>query len=353
MASLVERRKQLVLGGVFGLEPVTPGDTRPAAPFTGEHICYFLNLRCALSAFCEANPPKSAWIPSYLCGSLLDPFLHRQVPIRYYPVNSRLAVECTAWIDDVESGDLVIAIHYFGFTMTGFPAQDLAKKGAVILEDASQALFLPQQFVESSGILYSPRKFIGVPDGGVLVSRDPTGVEAISLAPPPSAWWRDAFAMVQKRRDFDLAGGQNEWFALFQKSEAEFPLGLYRASELSTMILLYGADYEAIRFQRRRNYQQLLDQLSRYAMFSELSDDTVPLGFPVRVDANRRQHILTRLYEHRIYAPVHWRLSGIVPESFQATHSVSQSILTLICDQRCTSDDMDRQASVFLQAVSD
>ena len=353
MASLVERRKQLVLGGVFGLEPVTPGDTRQTVPFAGEHTSYFLNLRCALSAFCEANPPRSAWVPSYLCGSLLDPFLNRRVPIRYYPVNSRLAIENTAWIDEVESGDLVIAIHYFGFTMTGFPAAALAEKGATIVEDASQALFLPQQFTESSGILYSPRKFIGVPDGGVLVSRDPTGVDAMSLAPPPSAWWRDAFAMVQKRRDFDLVGGRNEWFALFQKTESEFPLGLYRASELSTMILAYGADYEAIRSQRRKNYQRLFDRLSQYAMFSDLSDNTVPLGFPVQVDANRRQHILTRLYEHQIYAPVHWRLDGIVPESFQSAHTVSQSILTLICDQRCTLDDMDRQASVFLQAVND
>src|SRR3954447_13692310 len=194
MANSVERRKQIILGGAFGLETMASGDTASTPVFAGANTSYFLNLRCALSAFCEANPPRSVWLPSYLCSSLLDPFVKKRIPIRYYPVNSRLAVECDTWIDAVERGDLIIPIHYFGFPMAGFPAPALAQKGAIIVEDASPALFLPQQFPESSCILYSPRKFIGVPDSGVMVSRHPTGVEGMPLAPPPTAWWSDAFA---------------------------------------------------------------------------------------------------------------------------------------------------------------
>ncbi len=172
---------------MFGLEAGTGVETPP--PFSYANASYFLNLRCALSVFCEVNPPKSVWLPAYLCGSLLDPFVSRRIPIRYYGVDANLAVEADGWVDGIEQGDLAVPIHYFGFPMQGFPAALVASRGAMVVEDASQALFLPQQFPQSACILYSPRKFIGVPDGGIMVSRGVTGTEAVSLAAPPQDWW--------------------------------------------------------------------------------------------------------------------------------------------------------------------
>jgi dTDP-4-amino-4,6-dideoxygalactose transaminase len=340
-----------VLGGVFGLESVMPREAPVSPPFSDANTSYFLNLRCALSVFCDVNRPKSVWLPAHLCGDLLDPFVSKHIPIRYYGVDANLAVEADGWVDRIEQGDLVVPIHYFGFPMAGFPAARAASRGATIVEDASQALFLPQQFPQSSCIVYSPRKFMGVPDGGIMVSRRVTGTETVSLAAPPQRWWRGAFAAVQKRRDFDIAGGPNEWFPLFQRSESEFPLGSYRASELSTIVLSYGTDYEAIRLRRRENYSRLLERLSQYALFPDLGSDTVPVGFPVRVEEGGRDQVLQYLYAQRIYPPVHWRLDGVVPVSFENAYSVSRSTMTLICDQRYTLQDMDRQADQFLEAL--
>ncbi|MFL6464665.1 MAG: hypothetical protein ACJ73N_09690 [Bryobacteraceae bacterium] len=341
-----------VIGGVFGFECPALSNNGVSLPFAGAHdqVQYFLNFRCALKVLCDAQRPRAAWLPSYLCEALLRPFTHNQIPIHYYPVDSSLKTVNHDWIEELHPGDLVIVIHYFGFANSSFPAARVASKGALLVEDASQALFLPQQFSESACIVYSPRKFLPVPEMGVMASRSDTGTEAAMLAAPPDHWWKSAIAMMQKRRDFDLVGGNNEWFSLFQQVESQFPLGSYAPSDLSKMLLTCGTDYEHIRARRRENYFRLREKLEGYAMFSHMGENTIPLGFPVLVDPRRRDGILRRLYEKRIYPPVHWRINGIVPPEFCASHTVSNSIMTLICDQRYTLEDMDRQAWEFTRA---
>jgi hypothetical protein len=340
-----------VIGGVFGLACPNLGSDLISPPFAKANAQFFLNVRCALKVLCDIVRPRSAWLPSYLCGSLLEPLAHNHIPVRFYPVDSNLKLESCAWTDEIEPDDLVIAIHYFGFANREFPAWEVKQRGGILVEDASQALFLPQQFSESTCILYSPRKFFGVPDSGIVASAGPTGIEAAALEEPPTHWWKLAVATVQKRRDFDLTGGTNTWFSLFQRVESEFPLGSYAASGLSKMLVCCGTNYDIIRARRRENYRRLLDKLGDYALYPELPADAVPIGFPLRVDARVRDVVLQTLYEKKIYPPVHWRIDGIVPQAFGQSHALALTTMTLLCDQRYSPEDMDRQTREFLAAV--
>ena len=348
---MAARHHSGILGGVFALEPMSEATTMP---FGAGNVQYFLSVRCALTAVIEAHKPKTAWLPSYLCGDILTPFLHKKVAIRLYAIDARLRVPNRSWIGEIQPGDVVLAIHYFGFPNRGFPAAAAASQGAIIVEDASQALFLPQQFPESLGILYSPRKFLGVPDSGILVARGETGVESIKLQPPPLNWWREAVEVNVKRREFDLIGqpsGGNNWFAQFQRVESEFPVGLFRASDLSRAILS-SVDYDAIRTRRRANYAKLLELAGRQAVFPVLPPEIVPLGFPLRARGGLRDRILRQLHAARIFAPVHWPIQSIVPASFEESHKLSRRLITLVCDQRATVEDMEWQAGEFLASES-
>ncbi len=328
-----------ILGGAFGLEtPVSPS----SPPFSAANAQYFLNVRCALLALAQALRPRTAWLPSYLCPALLEPFQSSSVEVRHYGVDEHLRVSGCGWLNDVRPGDFVIVIHYFGVPHSSFPAGAAKRSGAYIIEDSSQALFLPQQFEESLCALYSPRKFLGVPDGGVMASKGATGTESLTLEPPPGGWWSSGLAMMLQRRDFDLTGQPSDWYSLFQRVESNFPLGLFRSSDLSRAILTCGVDYATIRTRRRANYQALLDRLGEYALFSEMPEQVVPLGFPVRIEAAARDGVLRLLHAKRVYAPVHWRTDGVAP---------SLSSLTLVCDQRYSPDDMALQAHEFKQAL--
>ncbi len=340
-----------ILGGVFGLESPCEGGESSRPPFLGRNTQYFLSVRCALIALIEARKPRSAWLPAYLCGTILTPFLQSKVAIRFYEIDDSLDVAETSWINQIQPGDLVLAIHYFGFPNPSFPSDQVTSRGAFLIEDASQALFLGQQFPESTCILYSPRKFLGVPDAGVMVSEGETGTESAELTAPPLEWWRSAVEMSLGRRDFDLTGQPNNWFAQFQNVESEFPIGLFRASDLSRM-LLSAVDYAAIRARRRANYAELLELLGEYAVFPELGPDVVPLGFPVRVNPGIRDYVLRHLHSVKIYSPMHWPVAGFLPPGFLGSRQQSLSLMTLLCDQRCSRGDMRRQAAEFLASVS-
>ena len=228
--------EQGIIGGLFGLEQPFMEKGNEGSPFAGSSTSYFLNARCAVYTVCRSIKPKTAWLPSYLCGSILDPFRNLNVSIRFYDAGPNFQSCTTDWTGDVEPEDLVLLIHYFGFPNTTFPAELLTCRGAVIIEDASQGLFVKQQYPESAFIVYSPRKFVGVPDGGLLTNQRNNDFDLGCLESPPAEWWKSALALTQMRREFDLLGRESQWFALFRHLDLRenFPLeGPYRSSDLA------------------------------------------------------------------------------------------------------------------------
>jgi dTDP-4-amino-4,6-dideoxygalactose transaminase len=93
-----------------------------------------------------------------------------------------------------------------------------------------------------------------------------------------------------------------------------------------------------VAIRRRANFRLLLDYLSPWAMAKQLPPDVVPLGFPIRVPD--RDALLKRLYAAQIYAPVHWPLGDTVPQEHEASWRLSESLLTVPCDQRIAPDRM-------------
>lgn len=341
-----------VLGGVFGLEAADNVARRIAPPFAGRLVTYLLNARCALFVVCQKLRPKTVWLPSYMCGALLDPFRALGLDVRYYDSQPD-SLDCAAtWVGQVRATDVVVVIHYFGFPNLTLPSAELASRGAVIIEDASQAFFAGPQYGASRFVVYSPRKFFGVPDGGVLVSVREDDVPNSPLSPPPEEWFERALTVSQMRQDFDRDDGGNRWFVLFREVEETFPLGPFRSSDLTRELLANGIDYESVRMSRRQNYQILAARLAKFALFPDLNEQAVPLGFPVCVEESKRDSILASLYEQHIYPPVHWRLEESVPSRFSDSHTLSRRILTLICDQRYTVSDMERQADAFVAAIN-
>jgi dTDP-4-amino-4,6-dideoxygalactose transaminase len=282
---------------------------------------------------------------------MIEPFRKAPADIRIYPVSARLTIEEDLWVGELRPDDLVIAIHYFGFELSSFPWQRVRATGATLLEDCAQALFKAPTDGRSYALVFSPRKFIGVPDGGILLGGPAASPRAKTLSSAPPDWWAQALEVSLLRRDFDLVGGENKWYPPFQRVEATFPVGAFRASELSISILERGVDYRGMAEVRRANYMTLLSDLRKYALFPALEQDCVPLGFPVVVPASRRESILNFLYARQIYPPVHWSLRDTVAQEFAKSHDLSARILTLIVDQRYREADMLRQRDCFLEAM--
>ncbi len=169
-------------------------------------------------------------------------------------------------------------------------------------------------FPRAACILYSPRKFLGVPDSGVLVSDARPEPSAAQLIEPPRGVVEFARSRCPlRRRSFDLTGQPDNWFDLFQRVESEFPVGPYRASDLSKTLLGRASTTKTIAAQRRANYWKLSNLLGDFALFPELPAGRGSFGLSGARAPDARDRILRRLHAQRIYAPVHWRIDDVVP----------------------------------------
>lgn len=339
-----------IVGGMFGLpEDISAvGNSKP--PFMQEPYLLFLSARCAMHCLIKSLRPRQVWLPSFLCCSMLQAVDPSTSEIHFFPVDYDLRVSSIAWLSELKAGSLVVLIDYFGFPCDGDLIQQIIKRGAYVLEDASQALLSSHVGEHSDWVVFSPRKFLGVPDGGILLLRnDQTLLPIRELMPPPGEWWLRAVEACVERREFDKFGGERRWFDLFRKVEAFFPVGAYRMSDLSQLLLQVGFDYDAIAEARRTNFRLLAERLSEYAIFSTLDEGTVPLGFPVRV--HNRNQVREALYGYGVYPPVHWDVSQCVPNTFEESYRLSHCIMTIPCDQRLGHDDIVRTADIFLKVV--
>ena len=136
---------------------------------------------------------------------------------------------------------------------------------------------------------------------------------------------------------------------MFQSAEANGPMEPCRMSDLSAAILRI-VDWATIKKSRRRNYEYLLSELGKLAIFPNLPRDVVPLGFPIRV--RNRDRVRRSLFNERIYPAVHWEIVDLVPAEFISSHRLAREIMTLPSDQRYGRDDMKRMVAKLKQYIS-
>jgi dTDP-4-amino-4,6-dideoxygalactose transaminase len=337
-----------IIGGMFGLQArVDPGAGFP--PFLQEKTIRMANARSCIWFLAEHLNPGQVWCPSYLCHTILNAISHSHRKIKFYEVNYDLEITSLEWIKKVNHGDLVISVDYFGFIPDPHFLVEAGKRGAWILEDASQALLTDSVGQNSNFVVYSPRKFLGVPDGGILSMKGDSQLPDTTLENLPNNWWLNAFLASVLRREFDFHGGTREWFELFQSSEYNAPIGPYKMSDLTEGLILNSFDYSTISRHRIKNYQTLSEKLGNLALFPILPDRTVPLGYPIRT--NKRDVVRRALFENNIYPPVHWSIQKTVPLIFKESHRLSTEIMTLPCDQRYNDQDMARISELVLKAL--
>lgn len=338
-----ERTEQRIIGGMFGLADIAACRACPPPYLTGPAL-FLANARSGIALLTQRLAPVQVWLPSYLCGVIPAAIRRDSTTTRFYEVNGDLVQPSLAWLDEVRPGDLVILVDYFGFPCDTRCAKEAKRLGAWILEDAVQALLSQEVGRFADFVLFSPRKYVGVPDGGILLLNrelDWSGLEPLAS---PAEWWLRALQATVLRREFDRHGGNREWFEMFQHVEYEGPIGYYAMSELSRTLLLNSFDYEAIAQRRRDNYGYLCQVLPEIALFPLLSSTVVPLGFPIRL--RNRDAVRQVLFDHQIYPPIHWPIENLVPARFYASHRLAGEIMTLPCDQRYGQSDMERMADL-------
>jgi dTDP-4-amino-4,6-dideoxygalactose transaminase len=344
------KQEMPLIGGKFGFEKigtnVEPGSL--AKIFAQNHIA-LSNARSAISFLVKSLQAQRIWLPTYFCPTMLDGIDPRLTTVEFYEIDRSLRIADRMWLEDIQQNDLVVLIDYFGFPgHLEFPFE-IKQRGGHVLRDACQALFTETDDTCVDFKLYSPRKFLGVPDGGILTASHDFKFDREGLLPLPEQWLAESVEALIQRRVFDeIGGGSKAWFHLFRMVEHEIPVGFYKMSEISRTVLSSNIDGRKVSQARRENFKTLLDGLRGIALFNDLPEGIIPLGFPVRVE--NRDAILGKLFEENIYPSVHWNLLGKVPydlDRFLQSIDLSRETFTIPCDQRYNEADMVRIIDVL------
>ncbi len=317
--------------------------------------------RGAISCILEnIDPPhKTVLLPSYICTSVIEPFLRYGYECEFYPVDENFQVAAK---DLPEFSAIGVFVHtgYFGFTTNHMDEKILAKlkeSATIILEDVTHTLFTKQRRFEGNDFVFgSFRKWFGIPDGGFAAGD--------GLAVPPSG--NSMIASLRKEAlqlkyrylltlDPDLKAAYLKKFA-----EAEHYLDddvLPYAIDRASLSLLNRFDIEEMRAKRRKNYNFLYDRfraLDAVHILLPKADKTVcPLFFPVLIPG-RRDEVKKRLIDEKIYCPVHWLQSANLKtgDFSEAVHRLYENELSIPCDQRYDGSHMERIVRTMCEIIT-
>ena len=306
------------IGGYFGLD-IPEGDGHPY-----NDAFKYQSARAAFYALLLAVKPERVWMPRYICNSMLAPLYKADIEICFYEIKQDFSIA-----DDIvlQKNDLLLYVNYFGIYEQN--QQNLLENynSEQIIFDHSQAFFTPPK--KCLATIYSPRKFFGVPDGGLLI----TDVNMPIPEKQDEASYDRSLHLLKRFADSPEAGYQN-----FQRSESSLesfePLRMSKLTER----LLGGIDYQKVKKIRNRNFLYLHDQLKdRNKIVIDSDSIDGPMVYPfLQSDSDLKTHLIT----NRIFVSTYWPECLDRPGVTKAEVKLVQTLLPLPCDHRYDISDL-------------
>ncbi len=300
------------VGGYFELElPQGNSSFYPAA-------LRFQSARASFYALLCAGRPRKIWMPHYICDSMLGPLKAAGVDVSFYSINEDFSVK-----DDVypRPDEWVLYVNYFGVCSSR--QLDILKmfNYEQVIFDHSQAFYAPP--LDCLATIYSPRKFFGIPDGGLLITKlpipEPEGTDDGSI--------QRSLHLLKR-----LAGTPESGYADYQAAERTLEDFHYKKMSALTERLLSSIDYEAARLKRNENFRFLHKELGRHNKL-EFDVDAIdgPLCYPF---FRSLPSLRETLIKERVFTPTYWAACRSRVEPGSLEWELVNNIFPIPCDQR-------------------
>ena len=278
--------------------------------------------RTALYIAIKALSPKKIHAPYYNCPDV-EFFLNSlDIPVEYYKIDKDLAPS----VPHINENEVLILINYFG--ITGSIVKKYADIAKNVIIDNSQAFFEPPVMRRGIINIYSPRKFIGVSDGGYAIGEN---IASNTDLPQDFSAGRASHLLVS------LEEGTNAAYNDSQASEKALTDSFKLMSPL-TRSILKNADYDHIKNIRSENFNYLHNAFKSIQLFSIEGGISSPYHYPLLLDKDIR----AKLIQKKIYVPTLWkRFTEDNYENLTVEKMFSANTVFMPVDQRYNTDDME------------
>lgn len=273
------------------------------------------------------------WIPIYQCDSIRETFEKKGIEMCFYHQDKNFNP-----IDiEAKDEDAVLLVNYFGI-MSSQRMAELAKPYKHPIIDCSQAFFCNP--FAGALMVYSCRKFVGVPDGAYVIG--PSAHKYV--AEYPQSYSSDTASFLLMRIEYGCEGKGYDARRLNEhRIDAE---DCMKMSKL-TRTLMDAEDYDYNRKKRKENFgyaQELFGDINKINPTKYMDDETIPMIYPLLVED---EDLLPSLQAAKHFQGHWW--SYICDE--QPEHSfeywISRYVIPITIDQRYGKEELDYLAGII------
>lgn len=314
------------IGGYFELELLDRGG------FPHDDGMLLNSGRNALECMFRAlGDVRHLYIPYYTCDVVMEPIVKLNIPYSFYHINQSLELDV---LPTLNSGDYMVYTNYFG--IKDEYVYHLAEQyGSQLIVDNAQAWFA--QPIKGVNTIYSPRKYVGVPDGGVAYCTE--YIDEKSFEQDVSY---ERCSHLLKRMELDPSDGYVDFKSNSKKLSGQ---PVKQMSRL-TRKMLSSIDFEDVRNKRRKNFDYLQEHLGKANCLEIPFIDSIacPMIYPFLTDdPSLRQ----RLIENKIFVATYWPNVKEWASREMLEFELMDKMIPLPVDQRYGIDEMNTIISII------
>jgi len=300
------------IGGFFGLELLGENDL-----FSSEKGFVGLNSgRNCLEYILKVRNYHFLYLPYFTCEVILEPLKKLEIPFEFYDIDDNL--EPIFDYTKITSNQGFLYTNYFG-TKDKFIAQVSAKIPNLIIDNAQSLFSKPLENIDT---FYSPRKFVGVADGGFLSINKKLNddfEQDVSY---------NRMSHLLKRIDLS----PEEAYADFSINDESLTHQEIKFISKLTSKILSGIDFELIKKRRKENFTFLHDALKNKNLLTfDIDEDSIPMVYPFRT---KDVQLKEKLINEKIYCATYWQNVLKWAEKDKNSYKLTQEIIALPIDQR-------------------
>lgn len=267
---------------------------------------------------------QTIYIPYYTCDVVLEPLNKLNINYSFYRINESLEL-----IENIElkKDEYLLYTNYFGIKDDYIEKLD-EKYGSNLIVDNAQALYAQP----TTKCLYSPRKFVGIPDSGIAYTDSYVDINSYAID-----YSSDRFDHLLIRHDKGATAG----YTAFKENSAKLKEHDIKQTSVLTKQLISSIDFEAIQQKRIANFKYLHSYLkdSNRLNIDSFGDFACPMVYPYYTDDNT---LKSKLIENKIFVATYW------PNVFQwcniedIEYKLANKIIAIPIDQRYGIEEMNK-----------
>ena len=265
---------------------------------------------------------QKVYLPYFTCEVILEPLSKLQIKYDFYSINERFELT-----EDLilAQDEYLIYTNYFGIK-DKYVYQLASIYNKQLIVDNAQAFYA--EHIPDINTIYSPRKFMGLPDGGIAYANGHYNVKERDVS-------YERCSHLLKRYDIGPAGGYNDFRTNSEKLKG---LPICRMSHL-TEALMHSINYECIKNKRRENFNFLHRALKDNNKLSILFEDefACPMVYPY---FSENPLLKSLLIKEKIFVATYWPnvLNWCKPTDIE--YQLADRIIAIPIDQRYGEDEM-------------